>query len=105
MDTTVSSYANQSDVIIDSYGGRPSPTSCSILKGFTVYAILMFSTALVSNSLLLLAFIKEKTLRSPVNMFIIAVSVCNIIATLSEAQFIIPSTFACRYLFYHTETI
>jgi len=97
MDTTISSNVNQSDVIIDYYGGRPSPANCAILKGFTIYSIIMFSTALVSNSLLLLAFIKEKTLRSPVNMFIIAVSVCNIIATLSEAQFIIPSTFACRF--------
>ena len=99
MDTThIAPFANQSEVIIDYYGGRPSPANCSVLKFFTVYAMFMFSASLIFNSLLLLAFIKEKRVRTPVNMFIVAISVCNIVATLSEAQFIIPSTFACRWV-------
>lgn len=88
--------ANLSDVIIDPYGGHQSPANCTVLKFFTVYAILMFGCSLLFNSLLLFAFFKNKEVRSPVNMFILALTVCNLFATLSESQFIIPSTYACR---------
>ena len=97
----IASFAsNLSDVIIDPYSGIQSPADCTTLKFFTLFSIVMFSASLASNSLLVYAFIKDKAVRSPVNMFILATAVCNIIATLSEAQFIIPSTYACRLAYF-----
>ena len=96
----MSANVNLSQVIVDPYGGVQSPSNCTILKFFTLYAIVMFSASLGSNVLLLFAFIKDKAVRSPVNMFILATAVCNIIATISEAQFIIPSTYACRLAYF-----
>ena len=94
MNTTIE--YNLTDVIIGTYEGIQSPVSCGVLKFFTVYALIMFTCSLIFNSLLLYAFIKNPALRSPVNMFILALTVCNLFATLSEMQFIIPSTFLCR---------
>lgn len=93
---TTTIAANLSDVVIDYFGGRPSPIDCSVLKFFTVYSIFMFSTSFICNAILLYAFIKNKDLRSPINMFIIALTVTNLFATVSEASVIIPSTFACK---------
>ena len=87
---------NLTEVIIDPFGGHPSPSDCGILKVVTVYSVFMFSSSFISNSLLLYAFIKNKEVRSPVNMFIMALSICNIFATLSEGQVIIASTFMCK---------
>lgn len=96
---------NLTDVIIGPYEGIQSPVSCGVLKFFTVYSMIMFSLSLSFNSLLLYAFIKNQKLRSPVNMFILALTVCNIFATLSEMQFIVPSTYLCRLDYFLNQII
>jgi len=80
----------------DPFSGIQSPINCDTLKYFTVYSILMFGSSLIFNSLLLIAFCKNKELRIPINMLILAITVMNLLATCSEMSFIIPSTFNCR---------
>jgi hypothetical protein len=83
---------------IDKYGGIQSPISCGILKIVNVYSIFMFGGSFIFNSLLLYAFYKNKALRIPINMFILAITVVNLLATITEASVMLPSTFFCRQL-------
>jgi hypothetical protein len=83
---------------IDKYGGIQSPIDCGTLKMFTAYGVFMFGGSFIFNSLLLYAFYKNKALRIPINMFILAITVVNLLATITEASVILSSTYSCRQL-------
>jgi hypothetical protein len=74
-----------------------SPIDCETLKLFTIYGVLMFGCSLFFNSLVVYSFIRNKKLRSPINMLILTITICNIIATISEIAMVVPSTYFCRY--------
>ena len=74
-----------------------SPIDCETLKLFTIYGVLMFGCSLFFNSLVVYSFIKNKKLRSPINILILTITICNIIATISEMAMVVPSTYFCRY--------
>jgi hypothetical protein len=92
----MATLAENLTVAIDKYGGIQSPISCGTLKMFTVYGVFMFGGSLIFNSLLLFAFYKNKNLIKPINMFILAITVVNLLATITEASVILPSTFFCK---------
>ena len=66
---------------MDAYSGIQSPIQCETLKYFTAFSVLMFGSSLLFNSLLLFAFYKNKALRTPMNMYIMAITICNLFAT------------------------
>lgn len=74
-----------------------SPIDCETLKLFTIYGVLMFGCSLFFNSLVVYSFIKNKKLRSPINILILTITICNIIATISEMAMVVPSTYFCKY--------
>ena len=79
-----------------------SPIDCETLKLFTIYGVLMFGCSLFFNSLVVYSFIKNKKLRSPINILILTITICNIIATISEMAMVVPSTYFCKYFKLYT---
>ena len=74
----------------------PSPVNCSILKGISVYCAILLVLSLFFNTTLLMVFFKHKTLRTPLNMFIIALTGYNLVASIVELPFVITSNYFCR---------
>ena len=81
MTSTIATINVTKELIIDPFGGLQSTIDCGTLKYFTIYSIFMFGGSFIFNALLLFAFIKNKELRTPVNMFIVAITVLNLFAT------------------------
>lgn len=63
-----------------------------------VYSLIFFSSISL-NSLLLYTFYRKKKLRSPVNIFIVTITLFNLTGTLIEPPFVIVSHFNCGYIF------
>lgn len=88
---------NQYVQILDPYGGIKSPISCVHLRIVCAVCVLMALTSVTFNSLLLVFFIKYKKLRTRLNVFVVAITILNLIGTFSEFSFILPSTYYCKY--------
>ena len=69
---------------------------CRQLKAISVYCVLLFISSVLFNSLLIAVFIKYKELRSCLNLFIFAISFCNLISSLLELPVVIITNFYCR---------
>ena len=78
-------------------GTLESPVDCSILQLFGILSVFLFAISLAANSLLLGVFYKYRSLRSPMNIFVITLTVFNVICTIVEWPFIIGSHLLCRY--------
>nr|QVK45896.1 G protein-coupled receptor [Proales similis] len=87
--------ANETD--IDLYS-RPSPVDCWKLNLVAVYCVVLFALSVTFNSLLLWIFFRYKELRSPVNTFIIAITILNLVGSMSEFPFVITSNLYCRWM-------
>ena len=72
------------------------PTECYKLRIVGVLTTLLFIFSTTFNGILLYAFIKHKKLRTPLNIYIIAISVLNLVSTIIELPFIIVSNFYCK---------
>ena len=76
--------------------GSQSPIECSKLQIIAIICSVLFVASLASNSLLLHMLITCKHLKQPVNTFLIALTICNIVGTLFELPFTIASNLMCR---------
>ena len=85
------------NVIIDIYN-QPSPTPCWQLKIVGVYCIILFISSVTFNSLLLAVFIRNRELRTSLNTLIFAITILNLLSTVSELPFATVSTLSCRYV-------
>ena len=75
---------------------RPSPIECYKLQLIGVYCILMLMLAVCFNSLLLLVFVRYKSLRTMMNMFVLTNTLLNLVGSILEFSLVIPSNFACK---------
>ncbi len=73
-----------------------SPIDCSTLNIFAIYCIILLIMSLIFNTSLLVVFFKHKKLRSSLNMLIMAITVFNLVGSISELSFIIPTNIKCR---------
>ncbi len=89
---------NNKNNSIDEYS-LESPTECYKLRILGLICIILFISSLTFNSLLLNVFIKNKHLRTPNYASVIALTILNLIGTLTQLPFIIISNLSCKWIF------
>ena len=72
-----------------------SPIPCHQLQLIGFLCVFLFSLSLFANLFLLWVFAKKKSLRIPMNMFVITLTVFNVIGTLVEWPVFFTSQFFC----------
>ena len=80
----------------ETFYGVSSPVECFKLNLIAIYCIVIFVLSLVFNSLLIIVFYIYKDLTSPLNPFIITLTIFNLAGTLIEFPFVIASNFYCK---------
>ena len=73
-----------------------SPTECWQLNIVAGYCIALFMSSFMANITILWAFIRDKKLRTPINMFVMYFTIMSLIGSCSEFPFIIPTNLKCR---------
>lgn len=71
------------------------PCFQTAMIGWYMCFIMVFTG--IANSILLVILLGNKELRQPINIFVIAITILNLIGSILELPFIIGSSFACRY--------
>lgn len=89
---------NTTNRYIDKYS-LDSPVECYKLNLIGILCILIFVLSSFFNSALLWTFIRNKSLRTSLNIFIIALAGFNLFGTIVELPFIIVSNLSCRWIF------
>jgi hypothetical protein len=78
--------------------GMTSPIECYKLNIIAVYCMILLVLSLIFNTMLIIIFARHKKLRTPLNMFILTLTILNLFGSIIEFSFVIPSNLACRYL-------
>jgi hypothetical protein len=78
--------------------GQFSPISKFWTTTFGIYLTIIFLLCIILNSTLLLIFIRNKELRIPFNMLIMAITSINLLSTI-QFPFLIHSSFSQKYIF------
>ena len=81
--------------IMDIYD-QPSPVDCAVLKMVAAVLVVLFITSLTFNTLLLWVFIIHKKFLTPLNVLLMTLVVCNLVATTSELPIVIINNLNCR---------
>ncbi len=90
-------FLNFSEVFnLDQKIDNESGVECYKLRTIGLYCVFLFISGTVFNSLLLWTFYRNKELRTPINMFIIALTIFNLFGCLFEMPFVIVSNFYCK---------
>lgn len=76
--------------------GRISPIEPLVLYILGSFLVLIMVLGLLFNTILLRIFIVNKDLRTPVNSLIIAITLLNLIGSLTELPWVIHSCFSNR---------
>ena len=76
-----------------------SPTECYKLRILGIICFFLFVSSFAFNYLLLRVFIKYSELRTSFNTLIIALTILNLIGTITELPFIIISNLSCKWIF------
>lgn len=81
------------------FDGIQSPIACWKLNIAATFIVVMLFLSVSANSTLLWVFYSNKELRTPLNVFVIAMTTINLFGSISEFTFIIASNYACRWVF------
>ncbi len=79
----------------DLYNVTPT-VECYKLQMVGVICCLLFAAGVFFNGILLLAFMRHKHLRTPINYYIIGLTILNFIGSLFELPFIMVSNLYCK---------
>lgn len=79
----------------DLYNMDP-PVQCYKLQIIGVVCCILFATGVFFNGILLWAFIRHKQLRTPINYYVIGLTILNLIGSLFELPFIMVSNLYCK---------
>lgn len=79
--------------------GITSPIECYKLKIIALYCLILLILSLIFNSLLILVFMRYRKLLTTLNMFILTLTILNLIASIIEFSFVIPSNYSCKWIF------
>ncbi len=74
-----------------------SNIKCYKLKFVALYLLLLMVASLSLNSFLLRTLMRSKKLRQPVNTFVIALIILNLIGSVTELPIAITNNYSCRY--------
>lgn len=74
-------------------------SKCFALKLIAYYLIFLFVIGFFFNSVLLFIFSTNRKLRIPLNIFVIALTVCNLIGVLFELPPVIFTNLQCRWVY------
>lgn len=85
--------------LFDPFGGVQSPIDCWKLQVIATLLVLMCFFSVFINSLVVFTFYVSPELRTPGNMFVIAMTFINLLGSLSEFSYVIVSNYSCRYKF------
>lgn len=85
--------------LIDPFSGVQSPVECWKLNLIATFVVVMLFLSVSANSTLLWTFYNYKDLRTPLNVFVIAMTGINLFGSISEFTYIIASNYACRWVF------
>ncbi len=88
---------NQSN-LKNNYDENASPLDRAVLNLFGFLLSLIAVMCFLSNSFLMITFIRHKELRTSLNIFIVAISLSNLLSTL-QFPFLIKSNFDHRFQF------
>ena len=69
------------------YEDRQSPVDCFKLNVIALYCMIILVISIKFNSLLLTVFMKYKSLRTNINMFIIVLTLLNLVVSILEFSF------------------
>lgn len=95
----MTSIASNVTEVIDKFGGVQSPIDCWKLNIIATLVVVFLFLSVSANSTLLFTFWQNKELRTPLNLFIIAMTAVNLGGSLSEFTYIIVSNYSCRWMF------
>ncbi len=82
---------------IDDEWTRPALASCHILKWIGGYLCFVFIFGIILNSFVLYKLMKNKHRQSPIRIFMITLSVADLIHALFGIPLPLTSNLACRY--------
>lgn len=88
---------NTTNRFIDEYS-LESPVECYKLNLVGIFCLVLFLLSTFFNSTLLWTFIRQKSLRTSINVFILALTCFNLFGTVVELPFIIVSNLKCRWV-------
>ena len=80
---------------LDLYNMEPT-VECYKLRIVGVFCCLLFLGGVFFNAILLYAFWKHKNLRTPINIYIMGLTVFNLFGSLFELPFIMVSNLYCK---------
>lgn len=73
------------------------PIECNKLIPIYIYCIILFITAFLSNSLLIILFVKYRSdLMNPTNLLVLALSILNLLGTIFELPIVTISAILCK---------
>jgi hypothetical protein len=77
---------------------RPSPVECYKLTIIGIFLTITFVSSVAINGFLLWLFYWNKGLRTPINHFIVIITVLNFVGAFLEFPLVIISNFECGYI-------
>lgn len=81
---------------LNSTSSDQDESKCFGLKLIAYYLIFLFIFGSLINGVLLYIFCTNKKLRIPLNIFVIALTVCNLIGVITELPPVILTNLKCR---------
>ena len=82
---------------LEEFPASPIPCFQTAIIGWYMCLVMVFTG--IANSILLLTLLGNKSLRQPINIFVIAITILNLVGSIFELPFIIGSSFACKYIY------
>jgi hypothetical protein len=76
-----------------------STVNCITLIKIGYYCIVLFVLSILSNTVVIVIFIRNKKFMNHVNLLIIFLSILNLIGTIIELPMVTISAFNCHFVF------
>ena len=73
-----------------------SPVECYKLQVIGAFCMVLITLSTLSNGKLLHLFLKNKSLKSPINAVLFTICALNLLATLTELPLVAINCFSCR---------
>ena len=84
--------------IVEEDFNRRSPTDCSTLRVIGSFVFILFLLSVFSNSLLILIYLKKRSLFSRISGFIIILASLNLFGSFATLPTVILNSFSCGFV-------
>lgn len=86
---------NENNDNSDSYSAK-SPIECYKLNIVSVLCSILLLLSIIFNSLFIWVFCSYKEIRTTINMFLMSLTVLNLVGSILELPFVIASNYYCQ---------